>query len=181
MDNFSYLSGTHGSYIESLYETYRTTPNELDPQWQKFFEGFEFANQFGDKGSGTAQSQSPPLSAISSGAIDKEFAVASLIEAYRNRGHLLANTNPVRNRKDRKPRLDLVDFGLSESDLETVFSACSLIGLQGKPLSQVIEKLKKTYQGKIGFEANYVRDIEQRNWLTQKIENEWPEIGRAHV
>ena len=174
MDNFSYLSGSHGSYIESLYETYRTAPSELDPQWQKFFEGFEFANQFGDKGSSTTQPQSPPLSTTSSGAIDKEFAVASLIEAYRNRGHLLANTNPVRNRKDRKPRLDLADFGLSESDLGTVFGACSLIGLQDKPLSQVIEKLKKTYQGKIGFEANYVRDIEQRNWLTDKIENEWP-------
>lgn len=181
MDNFSYLSGTHGSYIESLYETYRTTPNELDPQWQKFFEGFEFANQFGDKSSGTVQSQSPQSSSISSGAIDKEFAVASLIEAYRNRGHLLANTNPVRSRKDRKPRLDLVDFGLSESDLETVFGACTLVGLQGKSLSKVIAKLKKTYQGKIGFEANYVRDIEQRNWLTQKIENEWPEFSPSQA
>lgn len=181
MDNFSYLSGTHGSYIESLYETYRTTPHELDPQWQKFFEGFEFANQFGAKGNGYTQAQTSQASPVASGAIDKEFAVAALIEAYRNRGHLLANTNPVRNRKDRKPRLEPVDFGLSDSDLGTVFEACGLIGQQGKPLSQIIEKLKKTYQGKIGFEANYVRDIEQRNWLTRKIENEWPSFSPSQA
>jgi len=175
MDKYSYLSNAHGAYIEGLYETYQNSPSELDSQWQKFFEGFEFAKQF--EGNKTQSADSPAQAKSNTseiGDISKEFAVATLIEAYRNRGHLLANTNPVRKRKDRKPRLELSDFGLSDSDLAKSFQACSLIELPGGTLSQVLEKLKKIYQGKIGFEAAYIRNLEQRNWLFQKIENEWP-------
>jgi 2-oxoglutarate dehydrogenase E1 component len=170
MDKYSYISNAHSAYIEGLYETYRQSPDKLDVQWQKFFEGFEFA---GNRSMPAAGSEAAGLGA----SVEKEFAVAALIEAYRMRGHFLADTNPVRQRKDRRPRLDLADFGLSEADLEQEFRACALAGPDCRRLSQVLDKLRKTYLGKIGFEVSYVRDAQQQAWLLDKIENEWPSFS----
>ena len=180
MDKYSYLSNAHGDYIEGLYQTYKESPESLDIQWQKFFEGFEFAGKFAQPANGTEKTSATPPVSSSSEPINKEFAVASLIESYRNRGHFLANTNPVRKRKDRKPMLALSDFGLSETDLQTNFKACALAGLPGSSLADVIEKLKKTYLGKIGFETSYIRNPEQQAWLSAKIENEWPSFSPSH-
>ena len=180
MDKYSYLSNAHGDYIEGLYQTYKKSPESLDIQWQKFFEGFEFAGKFAQHANGTEKTSATSPVSSSSEPINKEFAVASLIESYRNRGHFLANTNPVRKRKDRKPMLALSDFGLSETDLQTNFKACALAGLPGSSLADVIEKLKKTYLGKIGFETSYIRNPEQQAWLSAKIENEWPSFSPSH-
>lgn len=169
MDKYSYLSNAHSGYIEGLYETYRSDPGSLDPQWQKFFEGFEFARSYEN---GTAAPK--PAAATNEASAGKELAVAALIEGYRNRGHLLANTNPVRKRKDRKPGLALSDFGLTDADLSRSFQAASLLNMPGATLEQVILQLQKTYNGKIGFEFGYVRDAAQRRWLQDKIENQWP-------
>jgi len=175
MDKYSYISNAHVDYIDGLYETYKANPSELDPLWQKFFEGFEFSKSFSDGEQAnkipTSVNQKP---LVNPSDLNKEFAVAALIEAYRNRGHLLANTNPVRKRKDRKPRLSLADFGLQDQDLGKVFEASSLLDMPGSTLNQVIERLTKIYQSTIGFEIGYIRDVEQRNWLKQKIEKEWP-------
>jgi 2-oxoglutarate dehydrogenase E1 component len=109
--------------------------------------------------------------------LKKEFAVAALIEAYRSRGHLKANTNPVRKRKDRKPELELSDFGLEEKDLDLQFEAAKLLKMEGAKLSQVLDRLQKIYFGKIGFEIAYIRDPEQRAWLMEKVESEWPQFS----
>jgi len=180
MDKYSYLSNAHGDYIEGLYQTYKESPESLDIQWQKFFEGFEFAGKFAHTANGTEKTGTSTPASTSSEPINKEFAVASLIESYRNRGHFLANTNPVRKRKDRKPMLALSDFGLAETDLQTKFKACSLAGLPGSSLADVLEKLKKTYLGKIGFETSYIRNPEQQAWLSAKIEGEWPSFSPSH-
>lgn len=171
MDKYSYLSNAHTDYIENLYATYQSNPDELDAQWQKFFEGFEFSQQFSE---GAQAAKVPTSLSGSVGQVsEKEFGVAALIEAYRNRGHLKADTNPVRKRKDRKPRLDLADFGLSEADLGSQFAACSLAGLASATLGELVDHLKTIYQGKIGFEFGYIRDEEQRNWFLNKVEKEW--------
>ncbi len=176
MDKYSYISNAHGDYIEGLYETFKSSPEQLDPQWQKFFEGFEFSKTYGSDGP-SMPSSSPNLAKSGKGSLEKEFAVANLIDAYRSRGHLLANTNPVRKRKDRKPRLALSDFGLAESDLLQVFEASQSVDMPGQTLGQVINKLTKIYQGTIGFEIGYIRDLDQINWLKNKIEKEWPSFS----
>jgi len=180
MDKYSYLSNAHGDYIEGLYQTYKESPDTLDVQWQKFFEGFEFAGKFAPTAHGAEKTSNTSTLSSSSEPINKEFSVASLIESYRNRGHFLANTNPVRIRKDRKPMLALSDFGLSEADLQTKFKACALAGLPGSSLADVLDKLKKTYLGKIGFETSYIRNSEQQAWLSAKIEGEWPSFSPSH-
>ena len=55
--------------------------------------------------------------------LQKEFQVLKLIEAYRTRGHLFTQTNPVRDRRTYSPTLEIENFGLNQSDLNTVFDA----------------------------------------------------------
>ena len=109
MDPYSYITNAHGSYIEELYRSYQNDPHSVEPSWRLFFEGYDFSKT--DGVSGETQTSY------------KEVQVRYLIHAYRSRGHLKSDTNPVRPRKDRKARLDLNDFGLEEADLETEFDA----------------------------------------------------------
>ena len=67
---------------------------------------------------------------------NKEFAVYRLIQAYRRKGHLIAKTNPIRERKDRHANLELSDFGLSDADLSTSFEAGKFIGLGNASLTK---------------------------------------------
>ena len=94
----------------------------------------------------------------------------SLIHGFRTRGHLLANTNPIRKRKDRAPHLDLDDYDLTEVDMDTVFAAGKEIGFENGTLRQILERLYILYTGNIGVEYAHIENREKRNWLRSKIE-----------
>lgn len=158
MDKFSYLSNAHISSIEDLFQQYLKDNNSVDFGWQKFFEGFEFAQKnYEDKGE-------IPLN------VKKEFDVINLIHGYRSRGHLFTQTNPVRERRKYTPTLDIENFGLAEADLETVFQAGSQIGIGPAKLKDIIAHLKQTYCGSIGAEYMYIRSPEVIEWLQEKME-----------
>ncbi|GHE56878.1 2-oxoglutarate dehydrogenase E1 component [Roseivirga thermotolerans] len=170
MDKFSYISNADPKAIESLYQQYAQDPSSVDEGWKKFFEGFEFAQEAFPMlpGSEKAAKSSTPSGIVS----DKEVNVRNLIHAYRTRAHLRSKTNPVRERKDRKPILDLQDFGLSDADLDTEFNCGEEIGIGRAPLRKIIESLKYIYEGTVGFEYMYVRDPEKLKWLREKIEKD---------
>jgi 2-oxoglutarate dehydrogenase E1 component len=161
MSKFSYLSNAHPEYIENLYKDYLKDENTVEPELKKFFEGFDFANQhYPQNGAENG-----------TGISTDELKVFQLIEAYRNNGHLLADTNPIRKRKDRQARLDLSDFGLSEKDLQTTFHAGNMIGIGKSTLENIVAHLKQCYCGTIGIQYNYVRDPEEQSWLRKQTEN----------
>ena len=166
MDPFSYVANADTQVIADLYEAYKQDPNSVDSSWRDFFKGFDFSQ--------TWLSEGVPAGTISadSSHVQKEMAVISLIKAFRSRGHLLSKTNPVRERKDRKPRLDLADYSLSEADLDTVFQAGSFMGLGAATLRTIQAALHKIYAGSVGFEYSYIRDVQQKEWLRNKIEKE---------
>src|SRR5690349_57399 len=117
MDQYSYIANAHGAYIDELYKAYQQDPEAVDFGWRKFFEGFEFSQTYpAENGQETAVAAKPSAAAGAPGVSDKEVKVFQLIHAYRSRGHLRSNTNPVRPRKDRHAMLELSDFGLSEAD-----------------------------------------------------------------
>ena len=171
MDKFSYISNAEGDYIEDLYTSYQENPNQLDESWRRFFEGFEFSVNFPQKAP-AANGQS--ASSTGGGNALKELQVYALIRAYRSRAHLLSDTNPVRKRRDRKPRLALSDYNLTDADLQTKFIAGREIDLEGATLEKILAKLDKIYSGYIGFEFAYIREPEMRKWIEKKIESEWP-------
>ena len=178
MDNYTYLSNADPKAVEALYQQFKSDPLSIDEGWKKFFEGFEFA-----------QEQFPMLpngqgakSTSTSGGIGnaKEVQVRNLIHAYRTRAHLRSNTNPVRERKDRKPILDLQDFNLSDADLDTQFISGEEIGIGKATLRKIIETLKYIYEGTVGFEYMSVRDPEKLNWLREKIEKDALSFNPSH-
>lgn len=168
MSDFSFIANAHPAYIEQMYEKYQQTPDAVDVSWQAFFKGFDFALSSNNGHNATTE-------AVASHAIKKEFQVLSLIKGYRNRGHLLSTTNPIRQRRDRSPNLNIEDFGLVEEDVNLVFAAGQECGLQNATLQQIIDHLKKIYCGNIGFEYHHIRDRNKRRWLRNKIETHHPD------
>lgn len=168
MDSFSFLANADVAVISDLYESYKVDPNAVDESWQKFFKGFDFSLTWGaDKATSNGT-----ITSTDAGHVQKEMAVISLIKAFRSRSHLLANTNPVRSRKDRRPRLDLKDYSLSDSDLDTEFEAGKFLGIGKAKLSTIISTLNQIYTGHIGFEYSYIREPDVKEWLRNKIEKE---------
>ena len=165
MKDFSYITSSHPGYIEQLYQDFSRSPESIDPDLRKFFEGFDFAvNQLEGK---------PALQGMASGGdIDwrKELGVYRMILGYRNKGHLISKTNPIRERKDRGANLDLAFFGLSENDLDAVFHAGNLIGLGTVSLKAIKEHLEKCYSSHVGIEFKYISNQEKIDFLTNEME-----------
>lgn len=166
MQDFSYLNSSHPSYIEALYNEYLNNPTAADPEWKKFFEGFDYAS--GRVNGSAGAPKSAPVA--DSEQLTKEFSVFKLIYGYRSRGHLLSDTNPIRPRKNRRAELDLNDFNLSDADLNTNFAAGNFIGLPNGTLAKIIAKLKKIYTGHIGIEYTYINNSEKKHWVRQRYE-----------
>jgi len=158
MDKITYVGNADVNAIDYLYEQYRQNPENVDISWSKFFEGFEFAQtNFEDKG------------VIPENYV-KEFKVLNLINGYRTRGHLFTKTNPVRERRQYSPTLEISNFGLSEADLNVVFQAGEEIGIGAAKLSDIIAHLELTYCQSIGIEYIYMRDPDRIDWFRNKIE-----------
>lgn len=173
MDQFSYIANADTAVIADLYESYLQNPASVDQSWQDFFKGFDFYSSWNNNGSSNGKASTSTVTAASDGVmVQKEMAVISLIKAFRSRGHLLAKTNPVRERKDRRPRLDLKDYALSDADLDTVFQAGNFLGIGAATLRSILETLYKIYAGSIGFEYSYIRESDVKDWLRNKIEKE---------
>ncbi len=160
MKDYSYIFNAHPTFIEDLYHRFRQNPDNVDEGWKTFFHGFDFASN------GGSQAATPTATED----VTKEFSVISIIHGFRNRGHLLSTTNPIRTRKDRKPYLDLADYHLSESDLSRSFHAGAEIGMEGATLSQILDHLHRMYTGNIGFEFAHIENRERRMWLRNRIE-----------
>ena len=143
MKDFSYISNSHPEFIENLYRSFSSDPNSIDPEMRKFFEGFDFAIGNGLVSNGKTVAVAAPTSTLTVTNLDKEFAVYQLIQSYRKKGHLIANTNPLKKRKDRHAGLDLSNFNLSEEDLNTEFDAGKFLNLGKTSLKNIVAHLQK--------------------------------------
>lgn len=173
MKDFQYITNSHPGYIEGVYNDFVKDPESVDPELRKFFEGFDFAvseGKAGTKKNGTSSGGIgiSPSSVITN--LAKEFGVYQMIQAYRQRGHLIAKTNPIRERIDRKPNLDLEDFGLSDADMDTVFEAGKYIKLENATLKSILAKLKNVYAHHVGVEYGTMRRKERLQWLYEEVE-----------
>ena len=182
MKDFSYITQSHPAFIENLYRDFCKDPALVDPDLRKFFEGFDFAVTHSGAGSTvTTAAPADALAAIDNSStagsqtsgIDwqKEFSVYRLIMAYRQKGHLLAKTNPIRSRIDRGAHLEIVDFGLNEQDLTRRFAAAQSAGLKDATLQQLLTHLQKCYTASVGIEFTYINDPKKAAWLVDAVES----------
>ena len=145
MDKFSFLNAAHTAYFAELYDQYLVNPDAVEPSWRAFFQGYDFGSEYGEDTSSNGTVEIPEN-------VLKEFQVVKLIDGYRTRGHLFTKTNPVRERRQYSPTLDIENFGLSKEDLSTVFSAGEILGIGASTLTQIIDHLKTVYCDSIGVE-----------------------------
>jgi len=166
MDKFSFLNAAHTGFISDLYDQYLVNPDAVEPSWRSFFQGYDLANE-----DYSFSEEETPVGIPQE--VRKEFLVADLINGYRTRGHLFTETNPVRDRRQYTPNLELDNFGLDENDLNKEFSAGDILGLGRVKLSVIVNHLKKVYCDSIGVEYMYMRNPEKLKWWQQRLnENE---------
>lgn len=193
MDKFSFIANAHVSYIDELYASYKNEPTAIDPSWKEFFDGFDFAlTNYGAEENGNGKPEVAAKPAPKNGALatpgtimdmeqlPKEIKVRALIHAYRSRAHLKSKTNPVRERRDRKPMVDPEYFGLGQEDMATVFQAGNEIGIGSATLTEILAALKTIYEGPMGFEYLYIRDAEILDWFKTKVEKEALAFNPSH-
>lgn len=171
MDRFSFLNAAHTAYFSELYDQYLQNPDSVEPSWRAFFQGFDFGIESSDAVSD--EIREAPVAIPEN--VQKEFQVVKLIDAYRTRGHLFTNTNPVRARRKYEPSLALENFGLSQSDLDGHFEAGSILGLGKTSLREIIRHVEAIYCESIGVEYMYIRKPEERKWI-----QDWLNVNDNH-
>jgi 2-oxoglutarate dehydrogenase E1 component len=174
MDRFSFLNAAHTAFFADLYEQYTQNPDSVEPSWRSFFQGFDFgqanygSDEIGQQVVNVASGNS------SNGQVsektEKEFKVLRLIEGYRTRGHLFTKTNPVRDRRTYSPTLALENFGLSSSDLNTVFDAAKIVNMPPSSLADIIRHLERVYCQSIGVEYMYIREPKVIDWIKNRLD-----------
>ncbi len=187
MDKYSFLNAAHTSFFAESYDKYLKNPDSVEPSWRAFFQGFDFGSEIAldeldvqefvkAPGINNGQGLEMPQS------LQKEFQLIRLIDGYRSRGHLFTKTNPVRERRKYEPTLDIENFGLSQSDMDTVFNAGEIIGIGTGSLSEVIMHLQRIYCDAIGVEYMYIRKPERIEWIQNwlNVNDNHPKFSNEH-
>ncbi|MCH7783992.1 MAG: 2-oxoglutarate dehydrogenase E1 component [Bacteroidetes bacterium] len=165
MDKYSFLNAVHPSYLADLYDKYLQNPNNIEPSWKAFFQGFDFGNEGYNSNGEIVDGVTTQIPEH----VQKEFQVIRLIDGYRSRGHLFTKTNPVRDRRQYTPTLDIGNFGLTEEDLNTVFNAGEILGIGPQRLEKIIFHLEEIYCHSIGIEYMFIRNPDEIQWWQNKL------------
>ncbi|WP_314903208.1 multifunctional oxoglutarate decarboxylase/oxoglutarate dehydrogenase thiamine pyrophosphate-binding subunit/dihydrolipoyllysine-residue succinyltransferase subunit, partial [Actinomyces naeslundii] len=107
----------------------------------------------------------------------KPARVAELIHAFRQRGHLAADTDPLTYRLRRHPDLDITSYGLSLWDLDRSFPTRGLGGRDRATLREILKMLHDAYCRTVGVEYMHIQDPAQRTWWQERLERDWEDIG----
>ncbi len=187
LQDTSMLDGGNIVYLEQQYEGYLRDPNSVSESWRRYFEQLpmvqgqahdiphsEVRQHFYDIARSSTSRRRGPVVASSDEHERKQIQVGSLIDAYRTRGHQLADIDPLgRMEKIEIREVQLHECGLSGADLQTEFQTPALHGIDVATLSDIVAHLEKIYCGTIGYEYMYINHTTQKQWLQQRIESYW--------
>jgi 2-oxoglutarate dehydrogenase E1 component len=100
-----------------------------------------------------------------------------MIRAYRIRGHLAADLDPLKLKEpEQHPELDPATYGFTAADMDRPIFLDKVLGLEKATIRQILDIVKRTYCGTLGVEFMHISDPEQKAWLQQRIEGEGKEI-----
>ena len=174
------LAGENAAYLDAQYRSWLDDPASVEPEWAELFA------QIGrPQGAGADAVARPPASARASifaartssgeGASvggGLEAKVVQLINAYRVRGHMDADIDPLeRLEQTGHPELSLKWYGLSDADLDREVPTAPMYGVPERmPLRDLVAHCRKAYCGSIGAEFMNVMDAEQKQWVLNWLE-----------
>ncbi len=101
---------------------------------------------------------------------NRQECVDQLIREYRVRGHMIARVDPLDSPRPELAELDPFGCGLSEADLDRLFSTSTLPGPDAQTLRDILHRLRSTYCGFIGAQFMHIHDLAAREWLQRRME-----------
>jgi 2-oxoglutarate dehydrogenase E1 component len=178
----SSIQGANAAWLEAYYEQYLEDPETVDANWRAFFRGVQ-------GGQIVTETPHSPIVArfermareprgngasIGSDALDavhKQEAVLRVINYHRMRGHQVAKLDPlglapVTDVPDLDPRF----HGLSEADMDTVFSTGTLAVDPQLPLREIVRIVRQVYTDTIGAEYMYITETAEKRWIQKRLE-----------
>jgi 2-oxoglutarate dehydrogenase complex dehydrogenase (E1) component-like enzyme len=103
------------------------------------------------------------------GEIGKNARIIELINAYRTRGHLMADTDPLEFTMRSHPDLDIARYGLTLWDLDREFPVGGFAGEKLMTLRDILGVLRDAYCRRVGVEYRHITDPEQSKWIEKHI------------
>lgn len=183
----TYLFGANSVFIEELYEKYQQDPRSVGEDWQRFFG--QLGNEpvhhpsWGNGRSaviGQVSEEDAPKKKAGGDKLSKQDVLQAakdsaralmLIRAYRVRGHLMADLDPLHQEQTPyHPELDHESYGFTEDDLDRPIFLDGVLGYETATMREILSIVKRAYCGKIGTEFMHISDAEKKSWVQQRIE-----------
>ncbi len=192
----TFLYGLNAPYIEELYELYQNDPYKVPSEWREFFAAHPLEKgskavsapkiawshpQIIDENREADEVSQKPTEAGKNEQYSREasskidyFRAKFMIHAYRERGHFLANLDPLGLEapfsKD-ELGLNYTDFGFTTEDLDKNIPVNKeFAGIEECSLRELIELLDNSYAASFGAETSHLEDTSQKKWLYNNIE-----------
>ncbi len=195
----SFLAGNNTDYIEEYYSQYLQDPNSLPESWKSFFEGLnedektvsknlkgpswspkkikKINIQEKEKQTASKEASVEINSSVKQSTKDSVRAIM-LIRAYRIRGHLIANLDPLNLQKRlQHPELKPETYGFTTDDYNRKIFLDGVLGLEYGTLNEILRILKKTYCSNIGYEFMHMGDPEEKAWIRDRVEGPEKDIS----
>ncbi|HEX7447457.1 MAG TPA: 2-oxoglutarate dehydrogenase E1 component [Pirellulales bacterium] len=182
------------AFVEGLYDDYLRDPGAVEPHWREYFDRFRAspaqritgngrsarrwrpgpsfrpASIFNPSGGAGANGDPATLATPVAEVANLQDRVDQLIRAYRVRGHMVAQINPLALPRPHQPELDLEFYRFTEADLDRHFSIDTIPGADTLSLAGIVEHLRNTYCRSIGVQFMHIDDLSVRHWLQDRME-----------
>ncbi len=191
----SFLAGNNSAFIEEYYSDYLNNPEKLPAGWKEFFDGLKENKEIISK-TLNGPSWAPKKKVkkdiaeienllkeeilkenkvfnpkLTEEAAKNSVRAIMLIRAYRIRGHLIANLDPLGiMEREEHPELKPETYGFTKNDFNKKIFLDGVLGIQEGTLNEILNILKKTYCGNIGYEFMHMGDPDEKAWIRDRIE-----------
>jgi 2-oxoglutarate dehydrogenase E1 component len=187
------LFGANAPYVEDLYEAYLDNPGSIPDQWRSYFDQLQHQPAADGREATRDQAHAPIVASFAQRARENAFQirpaqasdqalaiagkqvyVQSIIAAYRSLGSRIAQLDPLK-RRDRPeiPELDPAFYGLSEADLDQIYSATNTYFTKADTMTMrdILKALRDTYCHNIGAEFMHIADPAVKRWIQERLES----------
>jgi len=204
----TFLSGANAAFIEAQFARYAQNAASVPADWRRYFDslgpqrpvaGPSWARTdwppavrraviaaragdwpVGEQALGAKIEARKP--AADSASVRREtrdsLSALMLIRAYRIRGHLIADLDPLKQTKKKlHPELDPASYGFSDADLDRPIFIDNVLGLESASLREILEILRRTYCGTFAVEFMHISDPAEKSWIQHRIEGKDKEIA----
>jgi 2-oxoglutarate dehydrogenase E1 component len=207
MNETSFLYGGNAAFVEDLHERFLKDPTSVDPSWRAYFEtlhdgpgapppswargvppaarpdwlsaldGLWPAVEAKVAKSVEARTPAATPDAVRAATLDSVRAIM-MIRAFRIRGHLQANLDPLGiNPKSDNAELDPANYGFTASDYDRPIFLDYVLGLETASLREILAIVRRTYCGNVGVQYMHISNPQEKAWIQERIEGKDKEIA----